>query len=254
MTGASAATKRVGVIVPSVNTVIEDELRTQLPADVSVSNARVTLGRRGGDPRRELEAFGAAATREARKLADAAVDAIAIACTAASIVRGQQFDGDLRRGISAETGTVVITATSAMLDALTVLQAQRVLLLTPYEAWLHELEVSYLEQAGFSVAAARLTCAPASELGRVVPSRLCDEISSLVHNSGTDRDCVVVSCANARLLGSVHGLERELGVPVVTTNQALAWSALHAVGRPTDDLPWGSLASLKSPALSPERT
>ena len=41
-TGATRA--RLGFVVPSVNTVIEDELREMLPADVSYSCGRVTLG------------------------------------------------------------------------------------------------------------------------------------------------------------------------------------------------------------------
>lgn len=246
MPRGSTATKRVGVIVPSVNTVIEDELRTHLPSDVSVSSARVTLGRLGGDPRRELDAFSEAAVEQARNLADASVDVIAIACTAASIVRGQQFDEDLRRDISEDTGSVIITATSAMLDALAALQAQRVLLLTPYEEWLHDLEVRFLEQAGIDVDSARLTCGPAQELGYVDPNRLSDEISSLARSSRRTHGCVVVSCANARLLALLPALERDLGVPLVTSNQALAWGALHAIDRTTDRLPWGRLSSYTS--------
>jgi maleate isomerase len=40
----------------------------------------------------------------------------------------------------------------------------------------------------------------------------------------------LVSCTAIRSGAAIGGLEAELGVPVVTSNQALAWHALRALG------------------------
>jgi maleate isomerase len=36
-------------------------------------------------------------------------------------------------------------------------------------------------------------------------------------------DCVFLSCTNLRSLSIIQGLENELGVPVLSSNQVLAW-------------------------------
>lgn len=77
----------------SVNTVIEDELRELLPRDVRYSCGRVTLGT--GDTRTQLSAFETSVPEEAAKLGDAGVDAVVLACTSASILRGRAYDAAL---------------------------------------------------------------------------------------------------------------------------------------------------------------
>ena len=233
---------RLGFVVPSVNTVIEDELRDLLPRDVRVSCGRVTLGT--GDTRTQLQAFETSVPEEAGKLGDARVDAVVLACTSASILRGPVYDAELTAGIAARAGAPAVTATGASVAALRALGAYRVHLLTPYEQWLHERETEYLREVGFAVSSGRLGTPP-QHLGRVAPSELVGEVVELVAAQGERPDAVLVSCANARLFAAVPELEAALRVPVVTSNQAAAWSALNLVGRGTADLGWGELGAVQ---------
>jgi len=52
-----------------------------------------------------------------------------------------------------------------------------------------------------------------------------------------------VSCANARVFDAVPALELELGLPVVTSNQATLWAGLRLSGVTTFPAHWGALAS-----------
>ena len=230
---------RLGFIIPSVNTVIEDELRELLPPDVSYSCARVTLGT--GDTKTQLAAFETTVPDEAGKLGDARVDAVVLACTSASIMRGSDYDATLTRRIAERAVAPAISATSASVAALTALGVQRVCMLTPYEAWLHDLEAEYLRAAGFEVVAGRLATPP-QHLGRVEPAELVREVTQRVREQDVRADAVLVSCANARLFAMIGQLEADLQLPVVTSNQAAAWAGLNLIGRGTEDLDWGVLA------------
>lgn len=235
----TSARARLGFVVPSVNTVIEDELRALLPGDVSYSCGRVTLGT--GDTATQLAAFETTVPEEAGKLGDARVDAVVLACTSASIVRGPEYDAQLTREIAERAGAPAITATAASVLALTALDAHRILVLTPYEDRVHGLEVEYLRGLGFLVADGRLTTPP-QHLGRVAPAEVAREVVTLVGEQAQRPDVVLVSCANARLFATIPHLEATLQLPVVSSNQAAAWAALNLVGISTRLLDWGILA------------
>ena len=46
-----------------------------------------------------------------------------------------------------------------------------------------------------------------------------------------EADAIVVSCTNLPTYDVIAPLERELGKPIVTANQATMWSALRAIGK-----------------------
>ena len=43
-------------------------------------------------------------------------------------------------------------------------------------------------------------------------------------------DAYLLSCANIASLGVIDALERQLGRPVITSNQAILWDALARIG------------------------
>ena len=68
-------TKRVGMIFPSLNVVVEDDMRRALPADVGGHSMRVRLQKTGGRvTQAALLAAGDDAIQQAGMLADAGVD------------------------------------------------------------------------------------------------------------------------------------------------------------------------------------
>jgi maleate isomerase len=47
---------------------------------------------------------------------------------------------------------------------------------------------------------------------------------------GHDLDAVFVSCTSVRLADAVAGIERRTGLPVTSSNHALAWHCLRLAG------------------------
>jgi maleate isomerase len=196
---------RFGWVVPSWNTVTEFEV-AQLSGP-GVSNHFTRIEHLADTP----EAFGrmaAAAPDAATLLSHAGVDAICYACTSGSFYRGPEYDRDLARKLSQVTGRPVVTMADSVVQAAHHLGWERVSVAAPYETWLMELLVSFLEAAGLGVLKWR----------------------GLGHQANVlyPPDGLVMSCGNFRTLDSIEEIERRLGRPVVTSIQASVWN-LHRV-------------------------
>jgi maleate isomerase len=48
--------------------------------------------------------------------------------------------------------------------------------------------------------------------------------------AGADIEALFISCTNLRTLGVISPLEDALGIPVLSSNQVLAWHMLHLAG------------------------
>ena len=110
---------------------------------------------------------------------------------------------------------------------------------TPYIDSLNELEREYFEALGYDVVDIEgLSLDRDTEMGRQVPMtayRKAREIDS------EQADCVFVSCTNYRTFEVIEPLERDLGKPVVTSNQATLWEMLTRVGVDPTALELGKL-------------
>jgi maleate isomerase len=121
---------RIGLIVPSSNTVVEPEAaRLGLAASVHVTRVRVTEISLAADA---VAQFGIGVmTAAASLLSDARVDAVAWAGTAGSWL-GTEHDLRLVEAISSAAGVLATTSTLALLEALRLAEVSRIGLITPY--------------------------------------------------------------------------------------------------------------------------
>ena len=217
---------RLGVLVPSGNTVAEPELRAMLPPEVGLVVTRLPLR---GSSEAELLAMAGSLETAAGLLADAQPDAIAFHCTAVTTFDPALAE-DLRRRIEAATGLPALATSDALLAAVAALGGRRVLLVTPYIEAVHAREVAFLEANGVRVAGGScMGIATNAEMARVAPSAIAAQARAALA-SAPDADLCLVSCTAIRSGAVIDGLEAELGLPVVTSNQALAWHALRALG------------------------
>jgi maleate isomerase len=140
MSGIVYGSKRLGVLVPSGNSVAETELRAMLPDDVAMLTTRLALL---GSSEPELLAMLTDLDKAATLLGHAEPDAIAFHCTAVSTF-APHLAGEIRNRITAATGRQAIATADAILAALKVLRAKRVLLVTPYIEAVHRREIDFL--------------------------------------------------------------------------------------------------------------
>ena len=226
---------RIGIIVVSVNTVLEPELSRVVPDGVELHFTRARM--RSGDPE-ELARMEAEGPDAAERLADAGVDVIAFACTAASVYRGPGQDKEIVSRIEARTGIPAVATSGAVLKAFEALGMRKIGLGTPYTDSVNQMEERFFRGSGVEVLRMKGLGCTGGEMARIPPEEV--RRTALDVNSG-DCDGIFLSCTNWRTLELIETLEAELGKPVTSSNQATLWAALRKAGV-KDPLPgFGSL-------------
>ncbi len=216
---------RLGLIVPSSNTTMEEEFRKLLPEGISLHVTRVGLRKVNVRELLEMEKH----VREAAKLlGDAGVDLIAYGCTTGSLVGGLGYDLRIAKGIEEVSGVKAITTASAVLDALKQLSVKKVAIATPYIDEVNEKEREFLEANGFQVVNMRgLQIEENLEIGRQPPEiayRLAKDVDR------PEAEAVFISCTNFRTIEIIAALENDLGKPVFSSNTATLWASLRSLG------------------------
>jgi maleate isomerase len=221
---------RVGVIVPSSNTVLETELArlAELAGKVELHATRVGVTRIGLDPSASAQFAPAAMLDAAGLLVDAGVDVVVWGGTAGSWL-GVDRDRHLAAEMAAASGVPATTATLALLDACRAFGVERVGMVTPYvgdvvgqirERWGVE---------GVDVATeAHLGLSGNRSFADVDP----EDLIGLVERLDRDRvQAIVVACTNLRGAPIVVRLEEVTGLVVLDSVEAAFWGAVRAGGR-----------------------
>jgi maleate isomerase len=218
-------THRLGVLVPSGNSVAETELRAMLPNDVTMLTTRLAL-RGSSEP--ELMAMLGDLDGAATLLGHAEPDLIAFHCTAVSTF-APHLAGQIRDRITAATGRPAIATADAILAAFQTLGTRRVLLVTPYIPAVHQREVGFLTESGLTVVDGSCLGVDTNiEMIRITPEAIAEQVRTAA--SGVSADVCFISCTAIRSAGLIAELETSLGMPVITSNQALVWHALSRLG------------------------
>jgi maleate isomerase len=234
---------RIGLLVPSVNSVAEPEMALMAPPGVAVFSSRVPLQ----DSHElagvaDLVANGATAARE---LSAAGVGVMAFACTTASFYQGVEGEGELQAELEAAAGVPVVTAMGAVVEALTALGAHRVALATPYSERSNALAEAFLGAAGHEVVASRGLAITDTRLSAFASDELAYGLARSLDLR--DADALFVSCTNLPTIASIGRLEEDTGLPVVTSNQAMAWACLERLGVGNLPREYGHLMAISSP-------
>lgn len=231
---------RIGLIVPSSNTTMEEEFRGALPRGVSLHVARVKLRKVNLEELGEMEKYVESA---AGTLADAGVDIIAYGCTTGSLVGGVGYDEMIARKIEEAVGVKAVPTARAVVEALRHLGVERISLATPYIEEVNRREEEFLRGNGFSVVSIKgLEIEENIEIGKQVPETVYRLGKSADH---PDAEGLFISCTNLRTFEVLEALEADLGKPVISSNSATLWALLEKlrVKEPLEGL--GSLLRLE---------
>jgi maleate isomerase len=160
-----------------------------------------------------------------RDLATARPYLIVFGCTSAGALRGNRYDAELCARISELSGVPTVSVIAAVRQAIAASGARRVGVVTPYVDALNRPIRESLEADGVEVAViAGLGIADNFQIARVPAARICDFAEQTLR--GLDVDLAFVSCTNFPAYAAVPELERRLGRPVVTSNQAAVAAVL----------------------------
>ncbi len=223
--------RRIGILAPPGNVAMERELPRYLPPGIVTSHNR--LSRPTPEVTREsLIAMIASLEQASRDLAMAwpRPEVIIYGCTSGSFVSGPGREDELAARITQYTDIPAYTTSSAVIMALKALGARLVYLVTPYIDEVNAHEIAFLEHRGFKVdACASFDCLDTRDIAKIAS----EQVARLVlAQAATARgsDAVFISCTNLLTMDQIDLLERELGVPVVSSNQCSLWVALRHMG------------------------
>lgn len=219
---ANTWSKKLGYVIPSWNTVIEYETARMVPTDVSTHFSRIV---HTNDSPESLMFMTHELPHHVELLHHARLDAVCYGCTGASFYGGREADRRLLGEMTERFGSPVISMAGALVDAAYALGMSRVAVAAPYEAWLLEKLVVYLQEAG-------LVVTNSVGLGQQANVLHTPEMAiDLAQRAWTDdADGVILSCGNLRTLEVLGEIESRIGKPAITSNQAALWSLLNVTG------------------------
>jgi len=168
-------------------------------------------------------------------------DAIGYACTSGTTLIGAGRVAELVKG--AATTQTVSDPLTASIAALQALNVDSVGIVSPYVASVAAPIKSAFEAAGFNVPAT-LSFGEQIEarVARIDPTSIRDAALDVAKTKGVE--AVFLSCTNLRTLDVIDDIEDRTGLPVVSSNQTLAWHMARAAKLDLDPARFGRLLSL----------
>jgi maleate isomerase len=216
----------IGLIVPSNNTVILPEFYSALPEGVTVYETRMRVE---GDLTPEaVRKMVVDADAAADLLRQTGVDFICYCCMASTIVKGWDWERDLLARFADKARNGIVSANGALKRALNALGARRVAVVTPYPEHLNALLPAFFAAGGFEVKTiAGTPIHDVADVRRLAPDQVLSTARTI---SARDVDALCLLATDMQTFPIIEQLEADLGLPVVTSNQALLRSSLCALG------------------------
>ena len=152
-------TVRLGVIVPSVNIVVEEWYPRVVPDGVSVHFARMLIAD-GSSPEKIIAMDREDGMHAIGQIASCRPHAVAYGCTASSIVQGHAFDERLRGEIRHFAGAPATTATDSIFAACRALGIKRVTAISPYTEGSTRPNTGFSPKVGSRLSPARISVSP----------------------------------------------------------------------------------------------
>lgn len=216
---------RIGLMVPTGNSVMEPEFHRMAPDGVTTHANRVYLEDVTPASLRDMEKD---VERSAIGVASVRVGVLAFGCTSGSFVGGKGYDGRLIKTMEDATGVPATTTSTAVIRALRTLGVSCIALATPYTDEVTELEVKFLQDEGFEV-----TGWKGGGIVGVADIQECPPEESYRRAREVDSDraeAVFISCTGFRTIENLEKLEADLGKPVISSNQATFADSLRILG------------------------
>lgn len=214
---------RIGLMIPSTNTVIEPEFNAMKPDGVSVHAARLLLT---AGTTKALKRMARDTEKAAQLLATARVDVIAYGCTTGSLVNGIGWDQELISRIENTTKIPATTTSTAVIRAFRRLGISKVAVATPYSKELNELEKDFFEAHGIKVVKIK-GLDIAGEKAHNAPPEITYKLACEVDSQ--EAEAVFISCAGFKSITVIEKLENNLQKHVFSSNTALMWDLLKKI-------------------------
>jgi maleate isomerase len=223
----SARPARVGLMIPSSNTMMELDFARDLPPGTALHTARMYM--EDTTPAGENRMLDEFALPAARDLGTARPDVVVFGCTSAGALRGNDYDTELCGRISELTGAPVVSTIGAVRAAIAGAGAASIGVITPYVDELNEKIKTSIEADGTRVAAITgLGITDNFEIAEVGHDEIVAFAERALGQLAAEASIglVFASCTNFGAMAARPAIAGRLGLPVVTSNQAVLAAAV----------------------------
>ncbi len=237
---ALAFRKKIGIVVPSTNTIVGPECEALRPRGVTNHVARLTLKPQA------IQANDQGFLAHVQAMRDGigpAIDQV-MTCSPDHVIMGVAIEaftggvagGDaLQKELETRAGVGVSMGSTAGVAALHKFGAKRIAVLTPHQPKGDETVSTYLLEAGFDIVRlVGLKCASPLAIAEVQPAQLRKILSEI---NGDDIDAILQVGTNLANAAVAAEAERWLNKPVLAMNVVTYWDALRRCG--IDDRVYG---------------
>lgn len=232
MTTTLAPRAVFGVIVPSTNTVVEDEYNLMRPPGISVHAGRIHMRNESlaGDERFEqfLEELRQELGGAIDRVMTVKPDGMIMGMSAETFWGGVEGSEKFTAWVQERCGLTPATGAAACGAALRELGARRIGVITPYQPVGDDQVRQFFEGLGFEVETVLgLKCPSATSIAEVP----LDEVERAFRAVNSSRvDALVQAGTNLPAVAVAADLEARLGKPVLAINAVTFWHALRRNG------------------------
>ena len=223
---------KVGIIIPSTNTVVEADFNELRIPGVTFHAGRMHIEQAALDSdaafKGLLQQVDSAFKVALRDVMTCEPDHITMAMSAPTFWGGKAGNEKFLANAATLTPLSVTTGAESCRSALEALGVRRIAVLTPYQPIMRAEIVRYFEDVGFKVLDYHdMKCASATAIAQVEPAESRKIINKL---NGSDIDAIVQAGTNLSMVRLAADLEKELGKPVLAINAAIVWRTYRDLG------------------------
>lgn len=215
---------RAGLIMPSNNTVTEPLLYAIAPKGISFLTTRTAIM---GTSVAEVMAMAKDKDRAIRELASAKVGCIVDCCTMAGVLRGLEADKAFCQKIEKDTGIPATSTLSGVVGALNTFKLHNIVIVSPNPVETDRVMADFFTKIGFNVINIKgMGFTDGQKMGLVDPR---DIYKFCVDAWDSRAEGLFITCSNFNAVPVTEQLEKDLKVPVVSSNAATLWTIMRTL-------------------------
>ena len=224
--------KRIGIVVPSTNTVVQPESEAFRPHGVTNHVARISIKERllGTEQafNEHMETMRNGIGAAIDQIMTAEPDHLIMGVALEAFWGGVEAAKALQKSLEDRAGVGVSMGSTALVAALEAFGAKRIAIVTPHQPRGDAMVRQYLQEAGYAIP--RLKGLRCTSPIAITHTPVAEMRAALHEIDGDDVDALVQAGTNLPMAGLAAAAEQWLGKPVLAMNTLTYWEALRRSG------------------------